>query len=98
MTVASMILPARGSYGHAGKPEQASDSVYLVRRKWGCAGQFFTGSVGGLRMVAIAIAMFIALFGWGANYFGWSDPGHKVQLALAASFILGILSGYKARG
>ena len=25
-------------------------------------------------VVGIAIAMFIALFGWGANYFGWSDP------------------------
>ena len=49
-------------------------------------------------MVGIAIAMFIALFGWGAGYFGWNDPDHKVQLALAASFILGILSGYKARG
>jgi uncharacterized membrane protein YjjB (DUF3815 family) len=49
-------------------------------------------------MVGLAIAMFIALFGWGASYFGWSDPEHKIQLALAASFILGILSGYKARG
>ena len=49
-------------------------------------------------MVGIAIAMFIALFGWGSNYFGWSDPDHKIQLALAASFILGILSGYKVRG
>ena len=52
----------------------------------------------GVRMVGIAIAMFIALFGWGSNYFGWSDPDHKIQLALAASFILGILSGYKVRG
>jgi hypothetical protein len=51
-----------------------------------------------VHMVGIAIAMFIALFGWGAGYFGWSDPDHKIQLALAASFILGILSGYKVRG
>ena len=50
-------------------------------------------------MVAgIAIAMFIALFGWGADYFGWSDPGGKVQLALFTSFILGIVASYKARG
>ena len=48
-------------------------------------------------MIGIAIGMFIALFGWGAGYFGWSDPEHKVQLALAASFILGALSGYKGR-
>jgi len=49
------------------------------------------------QMVAIAIAMFIALFGWGAGYFGWSDPDGKVQLALATCFILGIVSGYKVK-
>lgn len=50
-------------------------------------------------MVAgIAIAMFIALFGWGAEYFGWADPGGKVQLALVTSFILGCVASYKARG
>ena len=50
-------------------------------------------------MVAgIAIAMFIALFGWGAGYFGWSDPQGKVQLALVTSFILGIIGGIKVRG
>ena len=48
-------------------------------------------------MVGIAIAMFIALFAWGANYFGWSDPDGKIQLALATSFILGIVSGYKVK-
>jgi hypothetical protein len=48
-------------------------------------------------MVGIAIAMFIALFGWGAGYFGWSDPDGKVQLALATSFILGIIGGYRAK-
>jgi hypothetical protein len=49
-------------------------------------------------VAAIAIAMFIALFGWGAEYFGWSDPSGKVQLALATSFILGAVASYKARG
>jgi hypothetical protein len=54
--------------------------------------------LGRTRMViGIAIAMFIALFGWGATYFGWSDPDGKVQLALATSFILGIIGGYKVR-
>lgn len=48
-------------------------------------------------MVGIAIAMFIALFGWGSRYFGWDDPAGKVQLALATSFILGIVSGYKTK-
>ena len=42
-------------------------------------------------MIGLAIAMFIGLFGWGANYFGWDDPAGKVQLALATSFILGIV-------
>ena len=60
------------------------------------AGQFFTGSGEG-RMVGIAIAMFVALFGWGSRYFGWSDPDGKVQLALGVSFILGVLSGYKVK-
>jgi hypothetical protein len=49
--------------------------------------------VGGL-----AIAMFVALVGFGGKYFGWSDPDGKVQLALATAFILGIIGGYKAKG
>ena len=55
-------------------------------------------AVKGVRMVGIAIAMFIAIFGWGSRYFGWSDPDGKVQLALATCFILGIIGGYKAKG
>ena len=49
-------------------------------------------------VMGVAIAMFIALFGWGASYFGWHDPEGKVQLALFTSFILGIIGGYKAKG
>jgi hypothetical protein len=60
------------------------------------AGQFFTGARED-PMVGIAIAMFIALFGWGSGYFGWQDPDGKVQLALATCFILGVVSGYKTR-
>jgi uncharacterized membrane protein YjjB (DUF3815 family) len=48
-------------------------------------------------VVGIAVAMFVALFGWGARYFGWDDPHGKIQLALATSFILGIIGGYKAK-
>ena len=48
-------------------------------------------------MVGLAVAMFVALFGWGAGFFGWHDPNGKVQLALATSFILGIIGGYKAK-
>jgi hypothetical protein len=50
-------------------------------------------------MVAgVAIAMFVALVGFGGRYFGWSDPDGKIQLAMATSFILGIIGGFKARG
>jgi hypothetical protein len=51
-----------------------------------------------LMAAGVAIAMFIALFGWGAGYFGWHDPSGKVQLALFTSFILGIIASYKSRG
>jgi uncharacterized membrane protein YjjB (DUF3815 family) len=46
----------------------------------------------------VAIAMFVALVGWGGKYFGWSDPDGKVQMALVVSFILGIVGGLKSRG
>jgi len=49
-------------------------------------------------IVGLAAAIFIALFGWGASYFGWSDPDGKVQLALVASFVLGAVAGYKSQG
>jgi hypothetical protein len=52
----------------------------------------------GKRMVWLALAMFVSLFGWGAQYFGWSDPVGKVQLALFTSFILGVICGYKNKG
>ena len=49
-------------------------------------------------MVWLAMAMFVALIGWGATYFGWNDPVGKVQLALFTSFILGAVCGYKSKG
>jgi hypothetical protein len=48
-------------------------------------------------MVGLALAMFIALFGWGDKYFGWVDPDGKVQLALFTAFILGAVSGFKTK-
>ncbi len=48
-------------------------------------------------LIGLTIVMFVALFGWGAAYFGWSDPDGKIQLALVTSFILGIIGGYKAK-
>ena len=49
-------------------------------------------------MALLASIIFVALFSWGSTYFGWSDPEGKVQFALATSFVLGIVGGYKARG
>ncbi len=48
-------------------------------------------------MGLLAIAMFVALFGFGHLYFGWSDPDGSVQLALIGSFVLGLLAGFKNR-
>jgi hypothetical protein len=48
-------------------------------------------------MAGIAIAVFIALVLGGSNYYGWSDPDGKVKLALAASFFLGALCGFKGK-
>jgi hypothetical protein len=63
------------------------------------AGRSCVTGKGEFGMVSgIAIAMFVALVGWGSQYFGWSDPDGKVQLALAACYILGAISAYRARG
>ena len=48
-------------------------------------------------MVALSATLFMALFGFGASYFGWSDPEGKVRLALFATFTLGIICGYKVQ-
>ena len=70
----------------------------LTLDNWHGAGQFFTGLREDLMVGGIAIAMFVALVGWGGRYFGWEDPTGKVQLALVTAFILGIIGGYKAKG
>ena len=49
-------------------------------------------------MGMIAIAMFVALFAFGAQMLGWDDPEGHVQLALFMAFIFGVLAGYRARG
>ena len=49
-------------------------------------------------MSGLALAMFVTLFGFGEQYFGWQDPIGKVQLALFTSFILGAVCGYKSKG
>ena len=42
--------------------------------------------------------MFIGLFAFGGELLGWNDTGNKVQLGLFASFLFGIICGYRTRG
>ena len=48
-------------------------------------------------MALLAMAMFVALFVFGDQYFGWEDAGGQIQLALFSAFVFGMVSGYKAK-
>ncbi len=56
------------------------------------------GTREGIRMLGLAMAMFIALFGFGEQFLGWSDPAGKVQLGLFMAFLFGMICGYRAKG
>jgi hypothetical protein len=50
-------------------------------------------------MVGLAAAMFVGLFAFGHQFFGWSQGAHEqLHLGLFLSFILGIICGYKTKG
>lgn len=50
-------------------------------------------------MVGLAAAMFVGLFAFGYELFGWTKDAHEsVHLGLFLSFVLGIICGYKTRG
>jgi hypothetical protein len=52
-----------------------------------------------LFMVGLAAAMFVGLFAFGWQFFGWSHSAHEqLQLGLFLSFVLGIICGYKTKG
>jgi hypothetical protein len=96
--VSPAILGVWQPYGRAPSKGQVSHSIYLVGRR-SKHGRLLNKPAKGVLMVgALAIAMFVALVGFGGKYFGWSDPDGKVMLALVTSFILGIIGGYKAKG
>src|SRR5215213_7158084 len=87
-----------GRYGSGPRQRQVLPNFYQICRTI-ATPEIVRPEARLISMVAgIAMAMFIALFAWGANYFGWHDPMGKVQLALATSFILGAVASYKARG
>jgi hypothetical protein len=51
----------------------------------------------GIVMAAIALVLFISLFAFGRQYFGWSDPQDHIQLALFSCFIFGIICGFRIK-
>jgi hypothetical protein len=48
-------------------------------------------------MVGLALAMFVALFVFSTEILGISDTGGQMQLGLFASFLFGIICGYRVR-
>lgn len=48
-------------------------------------------------MMALAVAMFLALFSFSAEILGIHDVGGQMQLGLFASFVFGIITGYRVR-
>ena len=48
-------------------------------------------------MAGLALILFVALFAFGGQYFGWGDAGGRVQLALFCAFIFGIICGLRLK-
>jgi hypothetical protein len=46
-------------------------------------------------MSGIALVLFIGLFAFGERFMGWHDPSGEVQLGLFASFLFGLVFGYR---
>ena len=46
-------------------------------------------------MTGLAIALFLALFGFGDQLIGWNDGDGNIRLALFASFLFGVIAAYK---
>jgi len=80
----------------------ASFTVHLPRKRTLKDAPDSWGSVrlsdGEGNMAGLAMVLFISLFAFGAQYFGWDDPSGHVQIALVACFISGIVCGTKFRG
>lgn len=46
-------------------------------------------------MGALALLMFIGVFGFGDKLFGYDSGAGQVQLAIFLSFVLGVIIGYR---
>jgi hypothetical protein len=56
------------------------------------------GALGGvIVMAALAMVLFITLFAFGGQYFGWDDPHGRIQLALFSCFLFGIICGFRVK-
>ena len=84
---------------YAAKParRQALPYVHQLRAYTDAPGENSAQTRDIRLLIAIAATMFVWLFGWGSDYFNWSDPSGTIQLALFTSFVLGIMCGYKTR-
>jgi hypothetical protein len=57
-----------------------------------------SGAENGTRIMGmIALSMFIGLWFYGKQMFGWSDPNGDINLAIFVTFILGIICGYRVK-
>jgi hypothetical protein len=67
-------------------------SLAFAARRSGAGGR-----IGVSGMAGLATIMFIALFAFGGQYFGWSDPQGWVQLSLVSAFVFGIICGFRVK-
>jgi hypothetical protein len=74
---------------------KASSRVYGLRRSLSPERDSRLGGDG--TMAYLAMTLFISLFAFGRDNFGWTDHGGQIQLALASAFIFGIICGYRAK-
>lgn len=49
-------------------------------------------------MTGLALILFVGLFAFGGQAFGWRDHGNQIQIALFMSFLFGIICGYRTKG
>ena len=58
--------------------------------------QFYDG-LQATHLPLATLFLFIAVFTFGKDYFGWSDPAGYVQLSLVSCFVFGIICGIRVK-
>jgi hypothetical protein len=48
-------------------------------------------------MGVVALAMFIGMWVYGQELFGWQDATGDIKMAIFITFILGIICGYRVK-